>query len=111
MRKCINGALTLLFGKPSKSFCLTIDERAMELFSLSVSYSPLSYLMHAFSHQALNFSFACHIALHTCARYVILLGTKPNIKWLCSYRIPCFSVNGHIFVSLSSQNFKSNYFD
>ena len=72
-----------------------------------VSDLPVPYLMRAFSDKALTLSYAW-VWLIMCVRYVILLGTKPNIKWLCSYRIPYFSVDGHIFVSLCSQNFNSN---
>ena len=35
--------------------------------SISVSHGPVPYLMHAFSHQALNLSQACHIACRVSA--------------------------------------------
>ena len=56
-----------------------------------------------------NFKFVvCMSHRLSCVRYVILLETKPNNKWLYSYHTPCFSVDGHISVSLCSQNFNFN---
>ena len=82
----------------------------MELFSVSVSDRPVSQrvISHArLSHRVSNLSFVCHIARHVCDMSY-LFETKPNNKRLYSYYTPCFSVDGHISVSLCSQNFNFN---
>ena len=66
---------------------------------VSVSYRLVPYLTLALSKKALNLSYAWH----ACGRYVISLEKQPNNKCLCRYCIPCFSVHGHIFLSLCSQ--------
>ena len=80
----------LLIRKNKSNFWLSHRRTLNGTILVSVSYRLVPYLTLAFSHQALNLSYAWHIA-HACARYVILLEKQPNNKWLCSCRIPCFS--------------------
>ena len=91
----------LLIGKNKSNFWLSHRRTLNGTILVSVSYRLVPYLTLAFSHQALNLSYAWHI-VHACARYVILLENSQTISGSAVVVFPVFQGSLHICITVFS---------